>query len=154
MQLLDLIKKMINPYFWVTNNAVDTQLMIYAPKLDLGDFKWIANINIEDEEIQLQLLEKIKKSNLSVRKVERLVSEINQGTSKDIRKKTNQTKKKTEFYTPHLRDVEDKLRTIFGTKVVCKQRSDGSGEIVLEYYSSAELERLLELFEVIDKSYN
>ena len=113
-----------------------------------------AIINIEDEEIQLQLLEKIKKSNLSVRKVERLVSEINQGTSKDIRKKTNQTKKKTEFYTPHLRDVEDKLRTIFGTKVVCKQRSDGSGEIVLEYYSSAELERLLELFEVIDKSYN
>ncbi len=113
-----------------------------------------ALINIEDEDIQIQLLQKIKSSNLSVRKVERLVSEINEGTSKDLKKRTNQVKKKAEFYTPHLRDVEDKLRTIFGTKVACKQRSDGSGEIVLEYYSSAELERLLELFEVIDKNYN
>lgn len=113
-----------------------------------------ALINIEDEDIQIQLLEKIKNNNLSVRKVERLVSELNEGTSKDLKRRTNQVKKKAEFYTPHLRDVEDKLRTIFGTKVACKQRSDGSGEIVLEYYSSAELERLLELFEVIDKNYN
>ena len=113
-----------------------------------------ALINIEDEEIQLQLLEKIRNGSLSVRKVERLVSELNEGTSKDIKKRTNQLRKKAEFYAPHLRDVEDKLRPIFGTKVACKQRSDGSGEIVLEYYSSAELERLLELFEVIDKSYN
>jgi ParB family chromosome partitioning protein len=113
-----------------------------------------ALINIEDEDIQIQLLEKIKKNNLSVRKVERLVSELNEGTSKDLKRRTNQVKKKAEFYTPHLRDVEDKLRTIFGTKVACKQRSDGSGEIVLEYYSSAELERLLELFELIDKNYN
>jgi ParB family chromosome partitioning protein len=113
-----------------------------------------ALINIDDESIQIQLLEKIKNNNLSVRKVEKLVSELNEDTSKDLKKRTNQVKKKAEFYTPHLRDVEDKLRTIFGTKVACKQRSDGSGEIVLEYYSSAELERLLELFEVIDKNYN
>ncbi len=113
-----------------------------------------ALINIEDENIQIQLLQKIKSSNLSVRKVERLVSELNEGTSKDLKKRTNQIRNKVEFYTPHLRDVEDKLRTIIGTKVTCKQRSDGSGEIVLEYYSNAELERLLELFEVIDKKYN
>jgi ParB family chromosome partitioning protein len=113
-----------------------------------------ALINIEDENIQIQLLQKIKSSNLSVRKVERLVSELNEGTSKNLKKRSNQIRKKTEFYTPHLRDVEDKLRTIIGTKVACKQRSDGSGEIVLEYYSNAELERLLELFEVIDKKYN
>jgi ParB family chromosome partitioning protein len=113
-----------------------------------------ALINIEDEDIQIQLLEKIKNNNLSVRKVERLVGELNEGASKDIKRRTDQVKKKAEFFTPHLRDVEDKLRTIFGTKVACKQRSDGSGEIVLEYYSSAELERLLELFEVIDKNYN
>jgi len=113
-----------------------------------------ALINIDDEAIQIQLLEKIINNNLSVRKVEKLVGELNEGTSKDSKKRTDQVKKKAEFYTPHLRDVEDKLRTIFGTKVACKQRSDGSGEIVLEYYSSAELERLLELFEVIDKNYN
>ncbi|MBT8381684.1 MAG: DNA-binding protein, partial [Ignavibacteria bacterium] len=113
-----------------------------------------AIINIDDEVLQLQLLEKIKRNNLSVRKVERLVSEFNKDILKDVKKQTSSVKKKAEFYTPHLRDVEDRLRTIFGTKIACKQRSDGSGEIVLEYYSSAELERLLELFEIIDKNYN
>ena len=54
----------------------------------------------------------------------------------------------------NLNDVEDKLRKIFGTKVSCKQRKNGSGEIVIEYYSSTELERLFELFEIIDKNYN
>ena len=54
----------------------------------------------------------------------------------------------------NLNDVEDKLRKIFGTKVSCKQRKNGGGEIVIEYYSSTELERLFELFEIIDKNYN
>ena len=34
------------------------------------------------------------------------------------------------------------------------QRKDGSGEIVLEYYSRDEFERLIELFEIINKNYN
>jgi ParB family chromosome partitioning protein len=113
-----------------------------------------ALINIDDESIQLQLLDKIKAGSLSVRKVEKLVSELTKNALKDVKNKTVRIKKKAEFFTPHLRDVEDKLRTIFGTKVDCKQRSDGSGEIILEYYSNTELERLLELFEVIDKHYN
>ena len=46
------------------------------------------------------------------------------------------------------------LRKIFGTKVLCKQNKDGKGEIVIEYYSNDELERLFELFEIIDKKYN
>ena len=53
-----------------------------------------------------------------------------------------------------LRDIEDKLRVTFGTKVKCIQRKDGSGEIVLEYYSRDELERLIELIEIINKNYN
>ncbi len=61
---------------------------------------------------------------------------------------------KALFYTSNLRDVEDKLRVTFGTKVKCVQRKDGSGEIVLEYYSRDELERLIELFEIINKNYN
>jgi ParB family transcriptional regulator, chromosome partitioning protein len=53
-----------------------------------------------------------------------------------------------------LADVEDKLMKIFGTKVNCRVKSDGSGEIVIEFYSNDELERLFELFDVINKSYN
>ena len=43
------------------------------------------------------------------------------------------------------------MRVILGTKVTCKQKKDGAGEINIEYYSNEELERLIELFEIIEK---
>ena len=113
-----------------------------------------ALINLDNEALQLQLLENILSKNLSVRKVERLVRELNEGGTRKIKKITSEEENKAMFYTPNLRDIEDKLRATFGTKVKCVQRKDGSGEIVLEYYSRDELERLIELFEIINKNYN
>jgi len=113
-----------------------------------------ALINLENEALQLQLLENILSKNLSVRKVERLVRELNEGGTRKIKKSPTDEESKALFYTPNLRDIEDKLRVTFGTKVKCVQRKDGSGEVVLEYYSKDELERLIELFEIINKNYN
>lgn len=111
-----------------------------------------AIINLPTEELQLQVLNKIVKENYSVRKVEKLVKELSNGGK-------GTTTKKTYTISPgnsgaNLKDVEDKLRKIFGTKVSCKQKQDGSGEITIEFYSSVELERLFELFEIIDKNYS
>jgi ParB family chromosome partitioning protein len=113
-----------------------------------------AIINVTDENLQLQILEKIRSKNLSVRRVEKLVREINETASGKTSKKPDQTITKSQHFTANLIDVEDKLRKTFGTKVLCKQRKDGSGEIVLEYYSNDELERILELLENIDTSFN
>ncbi|MDH4071130.1 MAG: chromosome partitioning protein ParB, partial [Ignavibacteria bacterium] len=50
--------------------------------------------------------------------------------------------------------VEDRFRQVLGTKVHVKPLSNGKGEIVLEYYSLDDLERLLELFDGSqDRSY-
>jgi ParB family transcriptional regulator, chromosome partitioning protein len=113
-----------------------------------------ALINLENEALQLQLLENILSKNLSVRKVERLVRELNEGGTRKIKKSPTYEEGKVSFITANLRDIEDKLRVTFGTKVKCVQRKDGSGEIVLEFYSRDELERLIELFEIINKNYN
>jgi ParB family chromosome partitioning protein len=111
-----------------------------------------ALINLPNSSAQLSILRKILDKNLSVRKVEQLVKEF-YVTPK------SETVKKSFTISPNsasanLNDVEDKLRKIFGTKVSCKQRKNGGGEIIIEYYSSTELERLFELFEIIDKNYN
>jgi ParB family chromosome partitioning protein len=37
---------------------------------------------------------------------------------------------------------------------MCKQKTNGSGNIVIEFYSNDELERLFELFDIIEKSVN
>ena len=113
-----------------------------------------ALINLENEGLQLQLLENIISKNLSVRKVERLVRELNEGGARKIKKTTTNEENRAIFYTPNLRDIEDKLRVTFGTKVSCVQRKDGSGEVILEFYSRDELERLIELFEIISKNYS
>ena len=121
-------------------------------KISMGHARAI--INLENEGLQLQLLENILKKNLSVRKVERLVRELNDGGTRKPRRILSTEENKAIFYTPDLRDIEDKLRATFGTKVTCIQRKDGSGSITLEYYSRDELERLIELFEIISKNYS
>ena len=111
-----------------------------------------ALINLPSEELQLFALKKMKEGNLSVRKVEQLVKKLLTGT--DHKKKALSFTTKSSVFSANLNDVEDKLRRIFGTKILCKQKQDGSGEIVIEFYSNDELERLFELFEIIDKSYH
>ena len=110
-----------------------------------------ALINIPNEIIQLEILEKIISHNLSVRKVEDIVR-------KYISSKTG-SKKKVSVHVKSLgslsqKDLEEKLQNILGTKVICKQKKNGTGELIIEYYSLDELERLFELFEFISKNNN
>jgi ParB family chromosome partitioning protein len=110
-----------------------------------------ALINLPGEDLQLYALERILKDNLSVRKVEYLVKKL---VSEGIPTKKLFTIKPKKSVNSNLSDVEDKLRKIFGTKVQCKQDKNGAGEIIIEFFSNDELERLFELFEIIDSKYN
>lgn len=111
-----------------------------------------ALISLPTEQLQLFALDKILKEGLSVRKVEQLAKQIS------IKKDSSKTSKSISVNTPsahiHTNDIEDRLRRIFGTKVICSRKKDGTGEIKIEFYSNDELERLLELFEIINKSYS
>jgi len=110
-----------------------------------------ALINLPSAEMQLEALRKIKENNLSVRKVEQLVRKIID--SPEVKKRSLSFTTRTSSNT-EMRNIEDKLQKVFGTKVMCKQKQDGSGEIVIEFYSTDELERLFELFEIINKNYS
>ena len=112
-----------------------------------------ALINLPSPELQLETLYKIREGNLSVRKVEQLVKKLLRFPEVE-NKRTISFVPKTNSISANLSDIEDKLRKVFGTKVLCKQKQDGSGEITIEFYSYEELERLFELFEIISKSYN
>jgi ParB family chromosome partitioning protein len=111
-----------------------------------------ALINIPSEAMQLDALKKISEGGLSVRKVEQLVKKF-LIEEKSPKKSVSFSDKSTRA-SASLNDVEDKLRKIFGTKVLCRQKHNGTGEIVIEFYSNDELERLFELFEIIDKTYH
>jgi ParB family transcriptional regulator, chromosome partitioning protein len=111
-----------------------------------------ALINIPSEAMQLDALKKIHEEGLSVRKVEQLVKKF-LSEDKSPKKSISFSLKSTQV-SASIHDVEDKLRKIFGTKVLCRQKQNGTGEIVIEFYSNDELERLFELFEIINKTYH
>ena len=108
-------------------------------------------INLSSSELQLEALRKIRAGNLSVRKVEYLVRKLSM--SPDLKKRTYTLTPQVSSGT-EMRDIEDRLQKIFGTKVMCRKKIDGTGEIVIEFYSADELERLFELFETISKNYS
>jgi ParB family chromosome partitioning protein len=105
-----------------------------------------ALINLPSRKLQVEIWNKIVKQGWSVRKVEKIVRDLSKG--KIAEEKT--TKKKTA--QSEFRDIESKLKRIFGTQVKIKQTGNGRGEIVIEFYSDDEFERLLELFELIEKN--
>ena len=107
-------------------------------------------INLPNEKLQLDILDKIIKQGLSVRKVETLVREYISAPPQTEQTKKSAVEDKSESASQM--DVENKLRRIFGTKVLCKQKKDGAGEVVIEFYSNEELERLFDLFDIIEKN--
>jgi len=111
-----------------------------------------ALINLPNKHYQISVMNKIIKGGLSVRKVEKLVKELLARKTEGEREKS--TGSKNDQNAIHISDLENRLRNIFGTKVSCKQRKDSSGEISIAFFSNDELERLLELFDIIEKTYN
>ncbi len=104
-----------------------------------------ALLSLPDESSQLAVFDKIIKEKLSVRNVEKLVK--GDLPKSKVAKKTDD--KNSLDYISNA-SIESKLRGIFGTKVLCKQKKDGAGSIVIDFYSEDELERLLELFDSIE----
>ncbi|MBI1932363.1 MAG: ParB/RepB/Spo0J family partition protein [Ignavibacteriales bacterium] len=125
---------------------VEIQNSLVKDEISAGHAR--ALINIYDEKLQLQLLEKIKKQNLSVRKVEQIVKDLLSG-KKDVKKDIVNS---NDQDLVSQRDIENKLRIVFGTKVSCRQRKDGAGQITIDFYSNDELDRLFELFDIIEKA--
>ncbi|NTW49967.1 MAG: ParB/RepB/Spo0J family partition protein [Chlorobiales bacterium] len=99
-----------------------------------------ALINLEDHEAQLHIWQQAVNDQLSVRKVEELVGKYS--------KQAGDTKKKPADEVPKSIDaaqVEGQLRERLATKVKLQHTKKGNGEIVIEYYSIDDLERILEL---------
>ncbi len=111
-----------------------------------------ALINLSNPKFQLQIHEKILKQNLSVRKVEELVRKLNDSKSNTTPKDNSNTSLTTESASQ--KNIEERLQRILGTKVHCNVKKNGAGQIVIEFYSNDELERLFELFEIINSNYN
>ncbi len=100
-----------------------------------------AIINIDDVGTQLLILSEILTKGISVRKVEEMARNTTQA------RKLSQKPSKGGTSPIAYRDIEKRLEGVFETKVEVKSGAKGSGKILLSYYSTEDLNRLLDLLD-------
>jgi len=103
-----------------------------------------ALLALEDGEQQYQVALKIIGEKLSVREVEKLVKALNKP-----KKEQKEEQKEERDLSFIFKDLEERMKQVMGTKVVINKRDRNKGKIEIEYYSEAELERIVELIESI-----
>lgn len=115
----------------------DIQVAVRNGELSMGHARALINIDTIDK--QLYLFSEIKNKQLSVRQTEELVRKLYRGGTKPVK-----SPGKSNLNDAYKR-IEDNLASYFSTKVTLKHNSNGKGNIVIEYYSSDELNKILEL---------
>jgi len=122
----------------------NVQQMIIDDMLSTGHAR--ALIPIEDEELQLQLAQRIFDEKLSVREVEKIVKGI---------LKPEEEKPKKEETPQNIRyiyeDIENRLKEKFSRKVeITTKGKNGTGKIEIEFYSNDDLDHLIETLSKIN----
>lgn len=122
------------------NNKV--QQMIVDGMITSGHAR--ALLGIEDEELQYKAALKIFDEKLSVRETEKLVKELLLPPT--VKEEVATTQAESLIY----KNIEEKIKKIIGSKVSIKRKANDKGKIEIEYYSTEELERIIELIEGIE----
>ena len=104
-----------------------------------------ALLSLEDTQMQLKAVKEILDKKLSVRETERLVKRL----QKEASGEKKEEKKKDETLALIYQDLEDRMKSVMGTKVSIHNKDKNKGRIEIEYYSEAELERIVEMIESI-----
>ncbi len=117
------------------------QQMIIDDMISTGHAR--ALLAIDDPELQYTLANKIFDEKLSVRETEKLAKEI---------KNPKKPKEKKPVANSFIyQDLEEKMKSVFGTKVSIASKGKGKGKIEIEYYSDDELEHLFDMMMSIKK---
>ena len=110
------------------------QQMIVDDMISTGHARALLAI---DPEQQYILANKIFDEKLSVRETEKLVKDI---------KNPKKEKPKKEIQNSFVyENLEERMKSVIGTKVHVNHKPNGKGKIEIEYYSDSELERIFEL---------
>ncbi len=116
----------------------DIQLAVRSGELSMGHARALINVDTIDK--QLFIFKEIKEKGLSVRQTEALV--------RNLYKQGGGVKKSSKSQLPAgFQRIEDKLASHFSTRVKLRHSRNGSGQIIIEYYSPEELNKILGLLD-------
>ncbi|EJL45776.1 stage 0 sporulation protein J [Brevibacillus agri] len=108
--------------------------MVSAAELSMGHAR--ALLGVSDEKVQKQLAKDVVEKGLNVRQLEELVKQLS--VSRETKKK------KPAKSEPILVELEERLRSRFGTAVKIKKGAK-RGKIEIDFYSQEDLQRIIEI---------
>lgn len=126
----------VNNYLRLLKLPPDIQAGLRDGQISMGHAR--ALINIEDIDVQLSIFRNIVKNELSVRKTEELVR------SYQTKPEEKEAQEKPQL-SYELKNIQNKLSSHFGTKVILKSDKGNKGEIKIPYVSHEDLNRILEI---------
>ena len=116
------------------------QQMIIDGKISAGHAKVL--LSVENTSEQEKIAQELISKSLSVRELEKLVKQY-------IKPRKKKKSKDDTDYSLFYKEYEDRLKDILGTKVQINTKDKNKGRIEIDYYSAADLERIVELLNTI-----
>ena len=114
--------------------------LVQKESLSMGQARTL--LGLKKKEDILVVANRAIKEGLTVRQLEQIVTQMNEKSTKKISQKKEQTPK--PYY---IRESEERLMDKFGTSVHIQEK-EGKGKIEIEYLSSSDLTRILDLLDI------
>ena len=130
------------------------QNLVLESKITEGHARTI--LSLDDENEREEFAKEIVEKGYSVRECERIVKErknnisndSNSNNSEENTENQNEIKKENKK-DPNIKRLENDLEKIFSTKVNVVDKNGKEGKIVIEYYSSDDLSRIMDMLEKV-----
>jgi ParB family chromosome partitioning protein len=135
----------VTNYLRLLNLPAEVQAAVQEDKVTMGQVKPL--INLKEEQMQIELLHEIIENNLSSRKIEARVKEINEGIkSQDAESGSVQKKKAPELPEKYI-EWRDNLANKLETGIKLNRNNKGKGSLVIAFDSDEELERIVSMID-------
>lgn len=122
----------------------DVQTMVIGGELSAGHAR--ALLALEDVTKQKDLADEVVQQKLSVRETEKKVKALSK--KKPVKKPDEKPERDLSVF---YKEYETRMQEILGTKVRINHKDNKKGRIEIDYYSQAELERIMDLLKVIEE---
>jgi ParB family chromosome partitioning protein len=129
-------------YLRLLKLPAEIQVGIKEKKIDMGHAR--ALLSLDSPSLQLKLFKEISKHGFSVRKVEELCHQLNNGEDIQSAKKIISSKARLpeEFNI-----LKDSLSKFFNTKIQMTLGAKGNGKISIPFANEEELEHIMHMFD-------
>jgi len=132
------------------------QVSLRSNEISMGHAR--ALLTIPEDNERLDIWRRVRDEALSVRRTEALVKQIAQAGGVRAKEKPREQEETPEKGIPQrsqldvmYTEISTRMQQVLGTQVRIKGNSGGDGSLVIEFYSSEDLERLLDLFAIIER---